>query len=119
MGEAPAGAVSQPGEQKDNSPLKNTPAKPASAQEVAEFRKQLTALQTQLAAVEKQLAQLNSFRKGETPGAVGLQLHKGYSTEPIDDQIRKLEQKRDLLAVRVDAVFDAARKRGVEPGQLR
>jgi len=48
-----------------------------------------------------------------------MQLHKGYSTEPIDDQVRKLEEKRKSLAAKMDAVFDAARKQGIEPGQLR
>jgi hypothetical protein len=73
----------------------------------------------QLTVINKQIADLKSFSKGEAPGANGMQLHKSYSTEPIQDQVAKLEEKRKLLGVQMDAVLDAARKRGIEPGQLR
>jgi hypothetical protein len=33
--------------------------------------------------------------------------------------VRKLEEKRKVLAAKMDATFDAARKQGIEPGQLR
>jgi hypothetical protein len=111
-------AISLVGDARNGSPG-NSSAKPASAQVVAAYRKQLTTLQAQLAGVEKQIADLKSFSKGEAPGANGMQLHKSYSTEPVDDQVRKLEKKKKSLAAQMDAVFDAARKRGIEPGQLR
>lgn len=107
------------GDERNSSLGNSTAAKPASSQLVAAFRKQLTALQAQLAGVEKQIADLKSFSKGEAPGANGLQLHKRYSTEPVEDQVHKLEEKRKSVAAQMDAVFDAARKRGIEPGQLR
>lgn len=119
LGAPSASPISEPGNAKQPATAKVTSVKPATSQEVAAFRRQLSTLQTQLASVEKQIAELKSFSKGETPGAVGLQLHKGYSTEPIADQVRKLEEKRQSLAAQMDAVLDAARKRGVEPGQLR
>ncbi len=72
-----------------------------------------------MAGIDKRIADLKSFSKGETPGANGLQMHKAYSTEPIDDQVRKLEEKKKSLAAQIDAVFNGARKRGIEPGQLR
>ena len=119
LGDVSATPISQPGNAKEPASGKGAAAKPASSQEIAAFRKQLSTLQTQLTNVEKQIAELKSFSKGETPGAVGMQLHKGYSTEPIADQVRKLEGKHQSLAAQMDAVLDAARKRGVEPGQLR
>jgi hypothetical protein len=118
LGEVNRSPVSQVGEAKDSSG-KSPVAKPASLTEVASFRKQLTVVQAQLAGVEKQIADLKSFSKGESPGATGMQLHKRYSTEPIDGQVRKLEEQKKFLAAQVEAVFDAARKRGIEPGQLR
>src|SRR5713101_2653245 len=118
LGDVSGSAISQMGDAKDSSPGSRTAAKPASSQLVAAFRKQLTALQAQLAGVDKQIATLQSFSKGEAPGANGLQLHKRYSTEPVDDQVRKLEEKKKSLAAQMDTVLDAARKRGVEPGQL-
>ena len=119
LGEVSASAVSQVGEAKSGLPAKKSDVKPASSQEIAAYRKQLSGLQTQLANVEKQIADLKSFSKGETSGAAGMQLHKGYSTEPIEGQVRKLEEKKKSLADQIDALFDAARKRGIEPGQLR
>jgi hypothetical protein len=86
---------------------------------VASFRKQLASLQAQVTAIDKQIADLNRFTKGEVQGANGLELHRRYTTEPIPNQVQKLEEKRKMLAVQMDAVFDAARKRGIEPGQLQ
>ncbi len=97
----------------------NSSAKPVGSQVVAAFRKQLTALQGQLVSVERQIADLKSFSKGEASGANGMQMHKRYTTELVEDQVRKLEEKRKSLAAQMDVVFDAARKRGIEPGQLR
>jgi len=119
LGDVSGSAISQVGDTRNSSPGNSTAAKPASPQLVAAFRKQLTTLQAQSASVEKQIADLKSFSKGEAPGANGLQLHKRYSTEPVEDQVRKLEEKRKSLAAQMDAVFDAARKRGIESGQLR
>ena len=119
LGDVSGSAISQVGDARNSSPGKNAAAKPASSQMVAAFRKQLATLQAQLAGVDKRIADLKSFSKGEAPGANGLQLHKSYSTEPVEDQLRNLEEKRRLLAAKMDAVFDAARKQGIEPGQLR
>jgi hypothetical protein len=72
-----------------------------------------------LSDIDKRITDLKSFSKGEASAANGMQLHKSYTREPIQDQILKLEEKRKLVAAQMDAVLDAARKRGVEPGQLR
>src|ERR1700730_3582436 len=114
-----ASPIAQAGDAKDNPSGKIPAAMPASSAEIASFRKQLAAVQTQLARVEQQIVDLTNFSKGQTSGASCCQLHKRYSTEPVDEQVRKLEEKRKVLAAQVDAVFDAARKRGIEPGQLR
>jgi hypothetical protein len=119
LGAVSASPISQLGNAQEPASSKGAAAKPASSGELAAFRKQLAALQTQLAGVEKQISDLQNFSKGQASGASGMQLHKGYSTEPIDDQLRKLQGKRRSLAAQLDAVLDAARKRGVEPGQLR
>jgi uncharacterized protein (UPF0335 family) len=39
--------------------------------------------------------------------------------EPVENQVQKLEDKRKSIAAQIDGVYDAARKRGIEPGQLR
>lgn len=89
------------------------------SQAVASYRKQLAALETQQASIEKQIADLKNFNRGEAGHDTGLQLNKRYSTEPIDDQIRKLEAKHKQIGEQIDALFAAARKKGMEPGQLR
>jgi hypothetical protein len=116
--EASSSGVSQTGIEKNVSPAKNTPVKPTSPQAAA-IRKQISTLQAQLANLDKQIAELQSFNKGERPGDVGLQLHKGYTTEPIAEQIRKLEEKKKLVAAQIDTAIDEARKLGILPGQLR
>ena len=100
-------------------PVARPVANPATTAEIANFRKQLATLDKQVAGVEKEIADLQAFVKGEKPGAVGLQMGKRYSTEPIPAQLRKLDEKKKSLAAQMDAVVDAARKRGVESAQLR
>jgi hypothetical protein len=117
--EVSGSAISQVGDTRNSSSGKGVAAKPASSQAVAYVRKQLAALQAQLNDIDKQIAQLKSFSKGEASGANGMQMHKGYTMEPVQNQISKLEEKRKLVAAQMDAFFDAARKRGIEPGQLR
>jgi small-conductance mechanosensitive channel len=116
--EASADGVSQIGSDRAVPAIKKAPVKPASPQAAA-IRKQISTLQAQLANLDKQIAELQSFQKGEKPGDVGLQLHKGYTTEPIADQIRKLEEKKKLVAAQIDTAVDEARKLGILPGQLR
>jgi chaperonin cofactor prefoldin len=98
--------------------------KPASSkandQYVATLRKQIEKLQQQIADVDQQLVDLKNFSAGKpSTSAGGIKLNKGYHREPIEVQIRAFEEKRKDLQSRVDALFDEARKKGVEPGQLR
>ena len=85
----------------------------------AVLRKQLRRLQMQLNDTNKRIEQLNSFNKGESGGSAGMQLHKAYSMESIPDQIRKLQERKKQLEAAIDALLDDARKRAIEPGQLR
>jgi hypothetical protein len=115
-------AISQLGDAQNpslKSPLAKPVVNPATPAEIANFRKQLATLDTQVARLENEIADLQTFVKGERPGAVGLQVGKRYSTEPIVDQLRKLDEKKKALAAQREALLDAARKRGIQPGQLR
>lgn len=38
---------------------------------------------------------------------------------PVADQIQQLEDKKKQIQDQMDAVLDEARKKGIEPGQLR
>jgi len=114
-----ANPISQIGNAKNGTSRKSGAGKTASSQVIASFRKQLAAFQAQLTGMDKQIADLKNFLKGESSHANGLQMHKSYTMEPVQDQVSKLEAKRRILAAQMDSVFDAARKRGIEPGQLR
>ena len=114
------GAVSVVGDSKAGSKPKARPARPADAQYVASVRKQLEKLNAQLSDAEKQIADLTKFSKGESStSASGIKLGKGYNREPVEVQIHALQEKKKDLQSKMDALLDEARKRGVEPGQLR
>ena len=112
------GAVSVVGDPK-NKP-RAAAAKPANAQYVASVRKQLEKLQKQIDEVNKQLVDLKNFSEGDSSNnASGIKLGKHYNREPIEAQMQALQDKKKSLQVQIDALLDEARKKGVEPGQLR
>ncbi|HUE57396.1 MAG TPA: hypothetical protein VMO76_16285 [Candidatus Udaeobacter sp.] len=114
------GAVSVVGDPKSNSKAKSNPAKPADAQYIANVRKQLEKLQSQMDEATKQITDLTNFSKGEpSTSASGIQLNHSYAREPIEVQVRSLEGKKKELQAKIDALLDETRKKGVEPGQLR
>src|SRR6266480_422030 len=92
----------------------------ANAQYVASIRKQLEKLQKQLEDVDKQITDLKNFNAGEpSTTASGIELDKRYQREPIEVQIRALQNKKKDLQSKIDELYDEARKKGVEPGELR
>jgi hypothetical protein len=92
----------------------------ADAQYIANARKELAKLQSQMDDTDKQLADLKDFSEGKAPAtASGYQINKGYNRVPVDQQITSLQDKKKQLQGKIDAVVDEARKKGVEPGDLR
>ena len=70
--------------------------------------------------MDKQITDLKNFHAGEpSTTASGIQLDKRYQREPIEVQIRALQNKKKDLQSKIDALYDEARKKGVEPGELR
>jgi len=113
------GAVSVVGNSTAGSKTKSNTPKPSDAQLVS-LRKQLEKLQAQMADADKQIVELTNFSKGEpSKSAGGIKLGKGYNREPIEIQIRALQEKKKDLQSKMDALLDEARKKGIEPGQLR
>ncbi|HUC53774.1 MAG TPA: hypothetical protein VMR90_06990 [Candidatus Cybelea sp.] len=112
------GAVSVVGDAK-NKPKPDS-SKPANAQYVASVRKQLDKLQGEISDIGKQLVDLKNFSSGEpSASASGVQLNKAYQREPIEVQMRALQDKKKDLESKVDALLDEARKKGVDSSQLR
>jgi len=112
------GTVSVVGDPK--SKPKPVSPKPANAQYVASVRKQLDKLQGQIADIDKQLVDLKNFSAGEpSTSASGIKLNKSYEREPIEVQMRALQEKKKDLESKVDALLDEARKKGVDSSELR
>jgi chaperonin cofactor prefoldin len=98
---------------------KTAAPKTASPQYVASVRNQLEKLLKQIVDVDKQITDLKNFKAGEpSTNASGVQLDRRYEREPIEVQIRALQDKKKDLQAKVDALYDEARKRGVESGEL-
>lgn len=101
-----------------NKPKAATP-KTANPQYVASVRDQIEKLLKQIVDVDKQITDLKNFQAGEpSTNASGVQLDKRYEREPIEVQIRALRDKRKDLQAKLDALYDEARKKGVESGEL-
>ncbi|HJX94119.1 MAG TPA: hypothetical protein VJ324_00780, partial [Candidatus Acidoferrum sp.] len=92
----------------------------ADPQYVANTRKELAKLRSQLDDADKQLTDLKDFSEGKAPTtSSGYQINKGYNREPVDQQITGLQDKKKQLQDKIDALLDEARKKGVQPGDLR
>ncbi len=92
----------------------------ADGQYIANTRKELWKLQSQLDDTSKQLADLKDFSEGKAPAtSSGYPINKGYNRVPVDQQITSLEEKRKQLRDKIDTLVDEARKKGVDPGELR
>ena len=112
--------VSVVGDAKEKDKPKPVATRTGNAQYVASIRRQLEKLQNQLADVDKQITDLKNFHAGEpSTTASGIQLDKRYQREPIEVQIRALQNKKKDLQSKIDALYDEARKKEVEPGELR
>jgi hypothetical protein len=113
-----SGPVSVVGNSKNSG--KASPGVKADPQYIANTRKELAKLQSQLDDTDKQLSDLKDFSEGKAPAtSSGYQINKGYNRVPVDQQITGLQDKKKQLQDKVGALLDEARKKGVEPGDLR
>lgn len=102
-----------------NAKGKNAPQTPADPAYISGARKKLQDLQEKMAAADKELASLKDFSEGEPVATADREFHKSYNNEPIAEQVSNLQAKKIDLQSKIDALLDEARKKGVEPGQLR
>ena len=113
-----SGPVSVVGNSKN--PGKSGPDSKADGQYIATTRKELLKLESQLDDASKQLRDLTDFSAGKPPAtSSGYPINKGYNRVPVDQQITSLEDQTKQLRAKIDALVDEARKKGVEPGDLR
>jgi hypothetical protein len=92
------------------------PADPAT---VARIKKDLAKLQDQLDDVNGKLKSYKEFQEGEPVSKGERDTSKGYSRTPVDQQMGHLLEKKKQLEGQIGDLVDEARKKGIDPGQLR
>ena len=111
-----AGSVSVIGDSRNQ---KYTMTKPADPATIARYKNDLQKLAKQLSDVSKQLHEYQDFTSGKPPSEGGSDFSHGYNRTPVDQQIAKLQDKKKQLEDQIDALYDSARKQGIESGQLK
>lgn len=112
------GPVSVVGDKRSqNCPM--SPNQPADAATVSRINKDLEKLQGQLDDVNKKLKSYKEFQDGEAVSKGERDLDKYYSRVPVDQQMAKLLDKKKELEGQIGDLYDEARKKGIDPGQLR
>jgi hypothetical protein len=96
-----------------------TPAQTADGATVDRIKKSLQKLQGQLDDVNAKLASYKQFQDGEAVSTGERDMSKGYSRTPIDQQMIQLQNKKKDLTTQIGDLVDEARKKGIDPGQLR
>jgi len=87
---------------------------------VASLRDQLHRLEVQRNIIEKQYSDLKAQSKGESKSAGGLQANTfNYDSSSVEEQLRHLQEKKKRIEDAIDQLLDAARRAGIEPGDLR
>jgi hypothetical protein len=111
-----AGSLSVVGDKRNQ---QYTMSKDVDAATVAKYRKDLQKLQGQLDDVNKQLKAYTDFMDGKPVTEGGRDVNHGYSRTPVDQQAAKLLDKKKQLTEQMDALYDEARKKGIESGLLK
>jgi hypothetical protein len=117
------GTISVVGDPSKASKLQPKPSatadKPVSPELLAKLRDELQKLQSQLTVVDQQLSDLKGLSKGDAKASGGVRADLGYDSSSVDEQIRRLQEKKTKIQGTIDDLLDAARASGIEPGQLR
>ena len=92
-----------------------TPKEPDAT--IDRIKKNLKKLQEQLADVNLKLDNFRKFQQGENVSSVGVS--KAYTRTPIEQQVGTLQDQKKQLELQIDALYEQARKKEIEPGQLR
>ena len=104
---------------KRNQIYRITSNQPADAATVLRIKKNLEKLQAQLDDVNKKLKIYKAFQDGEAVSSSGREINRGYNRVPVDQQVAQLLDKKKQLEGQIGDLNDEARKKGIDPGQLR
>ena len=111
-----AGRVSVVGDKRNQ---KYTMTKPVDPATILKYRNSLEKLQVQLDDVNKQLKLYDDFSEGKPVSGGSRDMSHGYSRTPVDQQAAKLKEKKKQLEDQMDGLYEEARKKGIESGQLK
>jgi hypothetical protein len=115
VGDASSSSASKPSSEPSGGNAENS----AQNRDVQNYREQIRQLQAQLDATDKKINDLRNFKGDNASASGGINPANGYTMTPVEDQIKQLEDKKKEIQSQIDAVTDEARKKGIEPGQLR
>lgn len=104
---------------KRNQNARSSASPTVDAATVERIRKNLEKLQAQLDDVNKKLKGYKEFQQGEPVSTGARDMSKGVNRTPVDQQMAQLEDKKKQLEDQIGDLYDEARKRGIDPGQLR
>jgi len=96
-----------------------TPGSTADAATVSRIRKNLEKLTAQLDDTNQKLAAMKKFEAGDDVKDPGPQINKGLNRVPVDQQMAQLNASKKKLEGQISDLLDEARKKGIDPGQLR
>ena len=86
---------------------------------VARIKRELAKLQDQLADVNSKLKTYKEFQEGEPVSKGERDMSKAYSRTPVDQQMQQLMDRKKQLETQIGDLLDEARKKGIDPGDLR
>src|SRR5215475_6041667 len=86
---------------------------------VRKYRDAITQLKTQIGLADARISQMKNFKADNASPSGGLQMHKGYTMLPPEEQIKQLEAKKKQLQAKIDDLELQAEKEGIDPGDLR
>src|SRR5215470_15939148 len=86
---------------------------------VRRYRDEIAQLKTQIGLADARISEMKNFKADNAAPSGGLQLHKGYTMLPPEEQIKQLEEKKKKLQAKIDDLELQAEKEGIDPGDLR
>ena len=119
VGELPSQEKSN--QDKKRNKLGNEPPEksPEETRDAAWYRKQLAPLYAQLKSLDREVQKLKNFRGNNAAPEAGLRYGGRYNMTPLAEQLKQLESRKKSLQSNIEDIEREARRKGIEPGELR
>jgi len=86
---------------------------------ILRYRAAIADLRKKIDATDQRIAQYKNFKADDSSPNGGINPNKGYSMVPLDEQVKRLEEKKKQLLANIEDLENQAKKEGIEPGELR